>query len=262
MPDTISQLSIVCQVYSDQISNRADFSGISNVPTHISEVIHKSFIQVDEAGTEAAAVTAVTTVFTMCYPSRLAPSIVFNANHPFLFAIRERTTNTILFLGQVTDPGNNPSPGSGKTKHFPIGLFPSDPGNPTDKLPIELLPITSRPTPWMPMPTDVLIVPINFNPIVAVAPSTPPDGSVPAPGATKVPGGQMILPGVMSWLDAPVRSFSAVVSLVDLSKVHSEATTSSFDAGTDPALPDSELRIRRYKFTPRAMDVQARVVSR
>jgi serpin B len=64
---------------------------------HVSSVIHKTFIAVDEEGTEAAAATAVTVGITS-----MPPSVTFD--RPFLFVIRERASGTILFTGLVRDP--------------------------------------------------------------------------------------------------------------------------------------------------------------
>src|SRR5690606_4758086 len=77
----------------------ADFSGISVAPLTISEVEHKSFIEVNEEGTEAAAVPSVGMIMTS-----LPQVYMFNVARPFLFAIREVTTGLILFIGQVNDP--------------------------------------------------------------------------------------------------------------------------------------------------------------
>jgi serine protease inhibitor len=63
----------------------------------ISEVRHKTFIDVSEEGTEAAAVTSVGIIVT----SVPQPTFV---NRPFLFLIREKSTGTVLFIGQVTNP--------------------------------------------------------------------------------------------------------------------------------------------------------------
>jgi len=81
-------------------SGAADFSGIHNPSElHISDVIHQTFVAVDEDGTEAAAATAVVLA------GSAAPSGVdFKADRPFLFFIRDVQTGTVLFLGQVTDP--------------------------------------------------------------------------------------------------------------------------------------------------------------
>ena len=63
----------------------------------ISFVKHKSFVQVDELGTEAAAVTIVGIDLTSIGEEMVITS-------PFLFAIRERATGTILFIGKIDDP--------------------------------------------------------------------------------------------------------------------------------------------------------------
>jgi serpin B len=73
---------------------RDDLSG----GLYISDVKHKTFIAVDEAGTEAAAVTSVATG-----ELSLGPMMIID--RPFIYAIRERTSGTILFIGMVTDPG-------------------------------------------------------------------------------------------------------------------------------------------------------------
>lgn len=79
-------------------SDFANFSGISDSwQLLITEVKHKSFIEVNEEGTEAAAATSVGIGYTSMPPS-------FIANRPFIFIIRERDTNTILFMGKVCDP--------------------------------------------------------------------------------------------------------------------------------------------------------------
>jgi serpin B len=65
---------------------------------YVSNIFHKSFIKVDEEGTEAAAASAV--CFTRCMPRRLD----FVADHPFLFLIGEVSTRTILFMGQMLNP--------------------------------------------------------------------------------------------------------------------------------------------------------------
>lgn len=79
-------------------SNKADFSGISDVPLHISRVIHSTFCEVNEEGTEAAAVTIVDMELTSAPAPEYA---VFNANRPFIFMIRENSTGLILFIGKM-----------------------------------------------------------------------------------------------------------------------------------------------------------------
>jgi len=81
----------------------ADFSGIcKDGGLYIDKVIHKTYIDVNETGTEAAAVTAVVMVFTSS--GAPDPRKYFTVNRPFLFAITEKTTGAILFIGEVTNP--------------------------------------------------------------------------------------------------------------------------------------------------------------
>jgi serpin B len=80
----------------------ADFSKISDEDLYISSAIHKSFIDVNENGTEAAAVTALT--FSNTSVGNEPPKIYFTVNKPFVFAITENDTNAILFVGEVNHP--------------------------------------------------------------------------------------------------------------------------------------------------------------
>ncbi|SMP63993.1 serpin family protein [Anoxynatronum buryatiense] len=67
---------------------------------YISEVKHKSFIDVDEKGTEAAAVTSV----EIRVESAMIDFFEMNVNRPFFFMIHDRETNEVLFTGSVVDP--------------------------------------------------------------------------------------------------------------------------------------------------------------
>ena len=80
----------------------ADFSKITEEDLYISSVIHKSFIDVNENGTEAAAVTAI--VFATTSAGNEPPKTYFTVNKPFVFAITENDTDAILFLGEVNRP--------------------------------------------------------------------------------------------------------------------------------------------------------------
>ena len=70
----------------------------------IGEVFHKTFLALDEEGTEAAAATAVAVVAGMGMPSTPPQPIVVKVDHPFLFAIQHCGSGACLFLGRVTDP--------------------------------------------------------------------------------------------------------------------------------------------------------------
>ena len=80
-------------------SGAADFSNITDQGIFISRVIHQTYIRTDEEGTEAAAATVVEFEFTS-----MPSTTVVNVNRPFLYFIRETTTGTIVFMGQVVDP--------------------------------------------------------------------------------------------------------------------------------------------------------------
>jgi len=79
----------------------ADFSGTSDEPLFIDEVVQEAFIEVNETGTEAAAATAIMESAVSDEESpRVVPKI-FHADHPFLYLIRDRKTGAVLFLGRV-----------------------------------------------------------------------------------------------------------------------------------------------------------------
>jgi serpin B len=78
-------------------TDQANFRGIADKPLAISEVKHKTFLQVDEEGTEASGVTSVGIRVTSAPPS-------FVVNRPFVVVLRERHSDTILFIGTVMDP--------------------------------------------------------------------------------------------------------------------------------------------------------------
>lgn len=84
-------------------TDNADFSNISDIPLLINDVTHQAFIETNEEGTEAAAATIVDIGVT------IAPvdPFVFIADHPFIYLIRETTTNSVLFIGKVVDPSLN-----------------------------------------------------------------------------------------------------------------------------------------------------------
>jgi serpin B len=78
------------------------FAAISDVPLYVSKIKQKTFVEVNEEGTEAAAVT----VIEMRKNSSVGPGsqIAFFANRPFLYLIKEKSTGAILFIGRMDDP--------------------------------------------------------------------------------------------------------------------------------------------------------------
>lgn len=83
----------------------ADFSKIATEDLYISSAVHKSYIDVNENGTEAAAVTSIT--FTTTSIGNEPPKTYFTVDKPFVFAITEKDTGAILFIGEVQLPVYN-----------------------------------------------------------------------------------------------------------------------------------------------------------
>ncbi|XP_060029970.1 serpin B10 isoform X2 [Erinaceus europaeus] len=80
--------------------SKADFSGMSSERNlFLSNVFHKSFVEINEQGTEAAAGSASEVGFRI-----KVPSMEFKADHPFLFFIRHNKTKSILFYGRFCSP--------------------------------------------------------------------------------------------------------------------------------------------------------------
>ncbi len=92
----------------DQPKGSADFSRMApRTPSdylYISEVLHQTFIAVDEKGTEAAAATAVIMAAGSAAPVQPPKPIEVKVDRPFLFAIQHGETGACLFLGRVTEP--------------------------------------------------------------------------------------------------------------------------------------------------------------
>jgi serpin B len=80
----------------------ADFSSMDGKKDlYIQDVLHKAFISVDEAGTEAAAATAVVVGVT-AIP---AEPVSLTIDHPFIYLIRDIQTGAVLFVGRMVNPG-------------------------------------------------------------------------------------------------------------------------------------------------------------
>jgi serpin B len=92
--------------------SQADFSGINgHEPPHdeslfLSAVFHKALVEVHEEGTEAAAATAIRMApfAAALWPSKPPRVPIFRADHPFLFAIRDRKSGALIFLGRMVNP--------------------------------------------------------------------------------------------------------------------------------------------------------------
>lgn len=89
----------MADAFSDE---RANFAGMDGRPDwlYIGAALHKAFVEVNEAGTEAAAATGV----VMLARGLPQTPVTFRADRPFLFLIRDNETGSILFMGQVVDP--------------------------------------------------------------------------------------------------------------------------------------------------------------
>jgi serpin B len=97
---------VLCAMYAElAFSDEADFTGIADEPLKISEVVHKAFAEVNEQGTEAAAATAVRKLLSGGLGGPNSQPKVFRVDHPFLFYIRDRKTNAVLFSGRYVGPG-------------------------------------------------------------------------------------------------------------------------------------------------------------
>jgi serpin B len=98
--DTLSAMGMPLAFEKDG----ADFSAmIGKRELFISAVVHKAYVEVNEEGTEAAAATAVIVNRAMAMQRPQLP-IVFRADHPFVFLLRDNRSGAILFMGRVTDP--------------------------------------------------------------------------------------------------------------------------------------------------------------
>ncbi len=88
----------------DAFSPKADFKGISQAPgpkLQLSKVVQKTWVSVDEEGTEAAAASGTSMTVTSV---QLGPIAEFKADHPFLFFVYDAKRGRILFAGRVVDP--------------------------------------------------------------------------------------------------------------------------------------------------------------
>jgi serpin B len=87
---------------TDAFSGAADFSGMTEVESlFIDDVLHKTYVSVDEKGTEAAAATAV--MMAGSAPNPYSP-VDFTIDRPFIFLIVDNITDSVIFIGRVMNP--------------------------------------------------------------------------------------------------------------------------------------------------------------
>ena len=90
---------------SDAFDNQADFSGMDgSTNLYISGVFHRAWCEVNEDGTEAAAVTATSMSSRSMVESSPPPPPIFRADHPFVFFISDMRSGSLLFLGRLAKP--------------------------------------------------------------------------------------------------------------------------------------------------------------
>ncbi|XP_077175131.1 alpha-1-antitrypsin-like [Paroedura picta] len=96
LKDIVYSMGIV-----DVFTEKADLSGITGQPQHrVNSAIHKAVMVIDEKGTEASAASAMDLV-PMSMPD------VFRADHPFLFMLVESSTESIIFMGKISNPAES-----------------------------------------------------------------------------------------------------------------------------------------------------------
>jgi serpin B len=100
------------------VGQTADFTGMASkeemkrqdgplANLHVSAAIHEAFVDVNEKGTEAAAATVPVLIPTMACAGcgrPAPPRIIFRADHPFLFLMRDNKSGSIVFIGRVSNP--------------------------------------------------------------------------------------------------------------------------------------------------------------
>ena len=107
LKDVLTALGMGRAFVDPALPNGAEFEGISvgnsgAKKLYLERAIHKAFVEVNEKGTEAAAATAAITVTSTVRADPFTPT--FRADKPFIFAIRDVKSSTILFLGRLMNP--------------------------------------------------------------------------------------------------------------------------------------------------------------
>jgi serpin B len=100
LADTLASMGM-----GDLFTDNADLSGLDGKKDlHVSEVLHRAVVEVNETGTVAAAATAVLMVAGSAWNPNPKDPFNFRADHPFLFFIQDDATKSVIFLGRVVKP--------------------------------------------------------------------------------------------------------------------------------------------------------------
>jgi serpin B len=99
--NVLKELGVDLPFYSGSLTKMVESSASQDL--YVNKIFHKSFIEVNEEGTEAAA-TTVSEMVGCSLNDFTPPKIDFVADHPFLFLIREDFSGKLLFIGQVLNP--------------------------------------------------------------------------------------------------------------------------------------------------------------
>ena len=99
----LGRMGITDAFIPPSLPHGADFTGASDSGLlYLQEALHGAFVDVDEEGTEAVAVTMMMTAD--CDLAIDVEIVEFHADHPFLFFIRDDATGAILFMGRFVSP--------------------------------------------------------------------------------------------------------------------------------------------------------------
>ncbi|CAN1184429.1 PAZX [Linum perenne] len=102
--ELMKKLGLKLPFESDQEDLTEMFIDSEGKNVHISNVIQRAYIDVNEKGTEAAAVSGICVVTLCCASKPKPPKEKFIADHPFMFMIMERNSKTVIFAGAVFNP--------------------------------------------------------------------------------------------------------------------------------------------------------------
>jgi len=111
----LPRFKIECEIpLNEPVKNigmqRIFIGGLENIgrsslgPLVVSNIKQKTFVEVNEEGTEAAAVTVIEVIAESYNPGAPPSPIPFFANRPFLYLIKEKSTGAILFIGRMDEP--------------------------------------------------------------------------------------------------------------------------------------------------------------